>query len=399
MRVLHVIPDLNPEAGGPSRAIPELCRALAESGTEVTLYSTCQQGKAMTIDPERAPYEVVLFKSPAGLPGAAWKLSKQIAADSARFALVHIHSLWNPVATLSALGARRARLPYVVSPRGMLDKVCLDRRRALKRVYSALLEKRTVEGASLLHFLNEREANSSRVEWFRFPKHFVAPNGIGLIPDAVERGAFRRRFPDLKDRQLMLFLGRLHPIKGLDLQLEALAKLVKNNPRLMWILIGPDGGEWQRLQRRIQGRGLEGHVRWLGPMMGHERLTALADADVLLQTSFYECHSITITEAMAVGTPLVISDTVNRPEVDRVGAGRVVSRDSDELVGAIEEILNSPARAQLMRAAGRRYATRYMAWSRIADDVNAAYREIVNGQPMISNSPQRGETFIATTSF
>lgn len=379
MRVLHVIPDLNPERGGPSRSIPELCLALSESGTHVTLYSTYESGKSMTIDSERVPYEVVLFGSKAGLAGAAWKLSKQIAADSERFDLVHIHSLWNPVATLAAAGARRARLPYVVSPRGMLDQVCLSRRRSLKRIYSALFERRTVEGAAQLHFLSSAEAESSKVKWLRQPGHFVAPNGISIDPTVVERGTFRSLFPELKEHQLMLFLGRLHPIKGLDLQLEALSRLVKNNPRLLWVLIGPDHGEWERLHQAIQTMGLDNHVRWLGAMMGQERLAALADADVIVQTSLYECYSVTVSEALAVGAPLVITDTVYRPEVERVGAGLVVSRDPHELACAIEEILSSPERAEAMCTAGRRFATQHMTWERIALKLNTAYNEIVYG--------------------
>jgi glycosyltransferase involved in cell wall biosynthesis len=336
----------------------------------------------MTIAPEGQPYNVELFSSKAGLPFAARKLSRRLASDKTRFDLVHIHSLWNIVATLSAQAARRAGVPYVLSPRGMLDEVCLDRRRTLKRFYAALFERRTIEGGSLLHFLNDAEAGGSRVTWFNYPPHFIAPNGTNVVAAAVERGAFRRRFPELKDRQLMLFLGRLHPIKGLDLQLQALSKLVPNNPRLLWLLIGPDDGEWQRIHREIQRLGLEGHAQWLGPMMGEERLAALADSDVIVQTSFYECHSMTVGEAMAVGTPLVITDTVNRPEVERAGAGLVVGRDADKVASAVEEILRSPERGELMRAAGRRFAGQHMTWNGIAHEMNAAYREIIYGSPM-----------------
>lgn len=378
MRVLHVIPDLNPERGGPSRNVPDICQALAESGTDVTLYSTHEPGKPITIDPERVPYEVSLFSSKAGLIGAAWNLSAQIASSSGRFDLVHIHSLWNVVATWSAAGSRRARLPYVVSPTGMLDHVCLKRRSTLKRVYAALFERHTVEGASLLHFQNDAEAESKRVKWFRFPKHFVVANGMSLEQSPVERGSFRRSFPELKDRQLMLYLGRLHAIKGLDLQLQALSKLVKNNPQIIWVLIGPDDGEWPRLQRAIRDMGLEENVRWLGPIMGPERLAALAEADVVVQTSFYECYSTTVSEALAVGAPLVITDTVHRPEVERAGAGRVISRDADELASAVEEICRSPERAESMRVAGRRFADQHMTWERAALNLNTVYKELLS---------------------
>jgi glycosyltransferase involved in cell wall biosynthesis len=348
----------------------------------VTLYSTYEPGEPLTIDLERVPYEVSLFNSKTGLIVAAWNLSAQIASNSGQFDLVHIHSLWNPVATLAALGARRARLPYVLAPRGMLDDTCLGRRHNLKRLYAALFERRTVEGASLLHFLSESEAESTRIKWFRFPRHFVAPNGIHLTRSAIERGSFSRSFPKLKDRQLMLYLGRLHPIKGLDLQLKALSKLVRSNPRIMWVLIGPDDGEWPRLQRAIREMGLEENALWVGPMMGQERLAALAEADVVVQTSFYECFSMTVSEALAVGAPLVITDTVHRPEVEREGAGRVVSRDADELASAVEEILRSPERAESMRAAGRSFAARSMTWERVALNLNAVYKELLDGAAM-----------------
>jgi glycosyltransferase involved in cell wall biosynthesis len=128
--------------------------------------------------------------------------------------------------------------------------------------------------------------------------------------------------------------------------------------------------------------GLEGHAQWLGPLMGEERFAALADSDVVVQTSFYECHSMTVGEAMAVGTPLVITDTVNRPEVEHAGAGRIVSRDTGELAAAIEEILRSSEHAELMRSAGRQFAAQHMSWERIADDVNAAYHKIICGSPI-----------------
>jgi glycosyltransferase involved in cell wall biosynthesis len=117
-------------------------------------------------------------------------------------------------------------------------------------------------------------------------------------------------------------------------------------------------------------------------MMGPERLAALAEADVVVHTSFYECYSTIVSEALAVGAPLVITDTVHRPEVERAGAGRVVSRDADELACAVEEILQSPERAESMRVAGRHYAARSMTWERAARNLNTVYKELLGGAAM-----------------
>src|SRR2546421_12637845 len=112
MRVLHIVPSLLPDSGGPSRTVPELCRALAASGTDVTLFSTHVQGNGLTIDPSREPYEVVLFPAADGSLGSAHKLYKAIGQRAADFDLVHIHSLWNFAVTFAAAAARRVGLPY-----------------------------------------------------------------------------------------------------------------------------------------------------------------------------------------------------------------------------------------------------------------------------------------------
>ena len=177
----------------------------------------------------------------------------------------------------------------------------------------------------------------------------------------------------------MLFLGRLHAIKGLDLQLRALQELTPKFPDLIWLLVGPDDGEWHRLDSLIKNMGLESHVKWLGPVMGDERFSALADVDVLVQTSFYECQSMTINEALAVGVPLVVTDSINYGEVQSAGAGYVVKSDPTELAQAIELILASPDDGAAMRKAGRRFAAAELEWSRIATKVNSAYGEAASG--------------------
>jgi glycosyltransferase involved in cell wall biosynthesis len=260
----------------------------------------------------------------------------------------------------------------------MLSDVCLRQNRyALKRAYAWAFDRRTVEGASRIHFLNADELRTSQNDWLRNPKHFLARNGVGLGFTTPLPGSFRERFPELGDRRIMLFFGRLHAIKGLDLQLRALELMVPKHPDLMWVLVGPDDGEWQRLNALIHRSGLEANVKWIGPLMGDERFSALADADVLVQTSFYECQSMTVNEALAVGVPLVVTDSINRRDVQSAGAGYVVKRNPMELAEAIHSILESPDGSAAMRDAGRRFAAKELSWPTIARRLNAAYGEIL----------------------
>jgi len=127
----------------------------------------------------------------------------------------------------------------------------------------------------------------------------------------------------------------------------------------------------------IRKTGLAAHVKWIGPIMGDDRFSAMIDADVLVQTSFYECQSMTVNEALAVGVPLVVTDSINYGEVQSAGAGYVVRRDADALAQAIDRILGSPDLGVSMRNAGRRFAAQKLSWSGIAEIVNRAYGDLI----------------------
>ncbi|MEK6280442.1 MAG: glycosyltransferase [Acidobacteriota bacterium] len=379
MRVLQVIPSVRPESGGTGRSISALCTALANVGVDTILYAAHAPGDNLTIEPGSEAYEVKLFSAAAGRLYASYLIFKHINAIGNEFDLIHLHSIWNPIVTAAAAAARKSRVPYVLSPHGMLNKVCLKRRQTLKRVCSALYERNTVERAVSLQFSSSNDSRDSRVSWFNYPEHFLAPNGIDLGGAQIDAGAFRKRFPELADKQILLFLGRLHSIKGLNLQFQAFEKLIGKYPNLRWVLIGPDDGEWERVDRLGRDAGLDSYIRWLGPMLGAERFDALAAADVVLQSSFYECHSMTINEALAVGAPLVITDTANFDAVQRIGAGYVVPRDPLKFATAIDSILQSPEKAEQMRKAGRQFAEEELNWSHIATRVKAAYTQILSG--------------------
>jgi glycosyltransferase involved in cell wall biosynthesis len=379
MRVLHVIPSLLPESGGPSRIVPELCRALTETGLEVTLFSTHLPGQGLTIDQAEEAYEVVLFPGADGSLSGARQIYEAIKRRSSHFDLIHITSLWNFTVTWAAAAARKVKIPYIIAPMGMLSDVCLRQSHySMKRAYSWIYDRRTVEGAARLHLANPDEQKSLRIGWFRYPKHFFAYNGTNIGNASALKGIFRSRFPELRNRRLMVFMGRLHPIKGLDLQFQALKLLVKKYPDLTWVLIGPDDGEWQRLRRLVSKAGLDSHVKWIGSLTGEERFSGLTDADVVVQTSLYECQSMTVNEALAIGAPVVVTDSVNYSEVQSAGAGFVVKRDPLELARAIASILESPDLGAAMRDAGRRFAAAELGSARVAQIVGAAYADVLS---------------------
>ena len=383
MRVLHLVPSLEPATGGPSRSVPALCRALHTAGVDVELYAFRRKGTTVTVSAQDAAFPIRWLTPLPGsrqLPTVSYY--RQLLRNIPSFDLVHLHSLWNPTISVAAAACRRVGVPYMISPRGMLQEGALRRRRTLKTVYYRLWEHRTLESARAFHFLTEAEAADSRSLLNGHTPYFVVPSGTDLgLAKGIQPGAFRARYPFLQGKRILLFLGRLHWSKGLELQAQALARLIKDFPHLVWVLVGPDGGEYHRLFRRICTMGLRDYVFWTGLLPRAACLEALVAADVLLLTSRHEAHSMAMNEALAVGVPLVITDTVQFDEVGASGAGYVVRWDADHLAVAIAEILNHPKQAHQMRVAGRRLAAERLAWPKVAEAMVQEYRGNIICEP------------------
>jgi glycosyltransferase involved in cell wall biosynthesis len=378
MRVLHVMPSIELNTGGVNRSVPALCGSLQAADVDVALYTFRRSGVPLVARPEDLPIQIEAFAPFPGsreLPSVAfWR---RLSLDLPTFDLAHLHAVWNPMVSLAALLCRRLGVPYVLSPRGMLRTEAVGRKRGRKELYYRLCENRTIAGAALLHFLTHAEALSSKRFVRAGQDYSVVPNGIDpTLAGRVPRGRFRKAHAGLDGRPIMLFLGRLHPVKNLDLQAEALAILVREIPDLTWVLAGPDNGEWGRIARKARNMGLERHVLWTGLLSPEQCLEALADADVFVLTSHHEAHSMAMNEALAMRTPVVIAEGLGFDMVQESGAAAVVSRSPRSLAAAVADILRHPARAGELREAGSRLVTQHLAWPAVASRMVQAYQGV-----------------------
>ena len=171
MRVLHIVPGLDSRDGGSTRAVTAICEVLGNAGVEISLWSTnwSAGGSANVVptDTGRGSYQIELFDAlpkfyARHLPGSR-DLECALEARASEFDLVHVHSLWNPVASLALKICRKAGIAYVSSPHGMLDPVVFRRNAQLKWLWAKLLERHNVEGASLVHFTSAGERRAARV--------------------------------------------------------------------------------------------------------------------------------------------------------------------------------------------------------------------------------------------
>lgn len=382
MRVLHVIVSLDPAAGGPPAVAIRLAAALAGLGHDVTLASYAspelasrvREGLSAVPHADRVRLE---FIPPAvGIDRltasrAVPRLRKLIEVSD----VVHLHGVWDPILRAAASATRDARVPYVLAPHGMLDPWSLRQRRWKKRLALLLGYGEMLRGAAFIHTLNADEARLLEPAEFAI-KAKTLPNGVFLeeVAPLPPPGAFRASRPELGGSAYVLFLSRLHYKKGLDYLADAFALIATEFPDLRLVIAGPDGGEEGPFRQRVQNHRLQNRVHVVGPLYGRDKLAALADATCFCLPSRQEGFSMAITEALACGIPVVISENCHFPEVAEVGAGEVVPLDAGKLAAGLRRVLSDSGRRQRMGEAGRALVAERFTWPKIAEQSIAAYQ-------------------------
>jgi glycosyltransferase involved in cell wall biosynthesis len=398
MRVLQVIGGISPEWVGPATAVLGMSSALAGQGHQVTIFTTNIRGRGdFRSHPKRTGFLDVPLNVPVSRDGVeiwhfavdwpswwatSWAMARALSSAIKRFDIVHIHSIYLFSTTATALYCWRARVPYLIAPHGMLDPLRRNRRRLGKVLYHALLERRNLDRAGAIHYTCEGEKRAAASMNLRAPST-VIPLGITLLQykDLPSRGAFRVVHPNIGDKKIVLFLGRICFQKGLDLLATAFAELVQTRNDLHLVIAGPDSEDYGSTVRRLlDEKGGLTHTTFPGLLVGQEKLAALRDADLWVLPSRTDSFPIGAVEAMACGLPLVVTDRVHLwPEIQDAGAGLVVAPEIKELREAISSLVDDEGLRARLGQNARRLAVERFDWDRVVPQLLEVYRRVVSG--------------------
>jgi|WetSurSiteA1Bulk_404760.scaffolds.fasta_scaffold03662_4 glycosyltransferase involved in cell wall biosynthesis len=389
LRILLIVPSLDPETGGPTISVPALGKALVKLGHTVTLYTTTWpvygDHDNLSIQPaEDSGYEIVTFpaqRSPL-FPHLPYSpaLVRAVIKDSRNFDIVHNFSLWNPVATFSLRALRQSGITYCLSPLGMLDPVVLRRNRWKKLPWRIFWERANIEEAALIHFTASLEEERARGYW-RLKNTIVVPHVVDLenwksLPD---RSVMETRFPKLQGKEVILFVGRINWVKNLNLLLISLAAVRQERPGAVLVCTGPDNEGYQSvLEKQAQALGISDHVVFTGMLQGNDLKSAYARADALALVSQKENFGHAAAEALACGIPVVLSSAVGvGADWPSSGAVHRVAPDPQQIASALIQVLERSARRGLPDPDARSLAERFLGefpGARIA----AAYQSLVD---------------------
>jgi glycosyltransferase involved in cell wall biosynthesis len=387
MNICHIIGTLDPAAGGPTAVAMQLAVAEAAQGHDVVLLTWERPGREQLVHQSIASVagtDRVTFHrlpQPAKLARALGTLKDpKIKTIVQQAQVIHMHGVWEPMLRHVAHLCRRLSKPYVITPHGMLYPYCLAQKRLKKQLALTLGYRSMLNAAAAIHALNADEARFLAPMHLRPPVRVIA-NGMErhVFDPLPEQGRFRAQFPQLAQRPFWLFVGRLHPIKGLDVLVESFALFARQNEDVDLVLLGPDDGVGPTLRQRVQDLGLTPRVHFLGPVFGPAKFQALRDAWGYVQTSRHETFSMAITEALAFGKPVVITENCHFPEVAEVNAGVIAPLNAQAIAQAMLEVAGDETRATALGQAGRQLVNDRFLWPVIAQQMLDTYAGLQKG--------------------
>jgi glycosyltransferase involved in cell wall biosynthesis len=379
LRVLHVLTSVDPRIGGPAASMLPLARALArQPGLEVSVFAISPDAPAGGRTVEDGGVRLTFFPALRLGPLTRRAISPGIARalwhGRGAFDIVHNHGIFAFEAAVSDALCRLAGPPYVMRPCGVLGAWCLSQGSALKRPFLVGM-KPLLRGAAFVHCTSEAEAaDVLRVQ--PAARTRVIPLGVRADDDDGQAGS--SGVVDAAAGPFLLFLGRLHPIKGLDLLLPAFAEVRRSASQLRLVLAGPDEGMRAGLQAQARRLGVAQAVQFTGFVVGAAKRALLAGARALVLPSRHENFGVVVLEAAAAGTPAVVSIGVALGrEVEAAGAGEVSEPSVPALVAAMTRVLQRPREDYAAGCA--RLAARFTL-ERTAQSLHAAYRDVLDGR-------------------
>lgn len=366
--IVHVLPSVAREASGPSHSVMGLCSTLQATERDVILAAV----EGGTWQPDTSYLR--LFPRGGG-PKRLGRSPEMYAwlrqAVSAReVALVHNHSLWMMTNVYPGWVTRKSGVPLVVSPRGTLSSRAFRHGSSAKRWFWPLVQRPAIDSAACFHATALHEYHDIRRRGFRQPVA-VIPNGVN-VPERRERNEGPMR--------TLLYLGRLHPIKGIDRLLRAWAVVAPLFPDWQLRLVGPDNvGHQGVLERLVADLRLPRTV-FAGPAFGEDKWREHASADLYVLPTHSENFGMSVAEALASATPAIVTQGAPWEGLETHGAGWWIEHGVDPLVETLKEALARPRQElRTMGENGRTWVEAEFSWQRVGEHMSLTYDWILNG--------------------
>jgi glycosyltransferase involved in cell wall biosynthesis len=391
LRILIVVPTYYPAVryGGPIRCVHGLAVALARRGHDVQVYTTAVDGDKNLDVPLDRPVDldgvaVHYFPVPL-LRRLYWApaMGRRLRESLADFDIVHLHSVYLWPTFAAARAAAHVRVPYVMTPHGMLIRALIRAKSLwIKTAWINLVERKSLARAAALHITAELERTEIRA--LRLPE----PGIVAAVPNGVDWPAQHLPLSATPFAALTgpyaLFLSRINWKKGLDRLITAWQWV----PQLPLLIAGNDeDGYRAQLERLATSLGIADRVHFVGSVDDEHKWALYERAELFLLPSYSENFGIVVAEAMLMGCPVLVTPDVGISElIEATGSGVVTGNEPTNLAARINELLADEPRRRELGRRGREAARRHLAWSEVVEQMEDLYWSVLDQRALAAAS-------------
>ncbi|WP_048190966.1 glycosyltransferase [Methanobacterium sp. SMA-27] len=390
MKILQVSQSFYPcfASGGVARVVYEVSKELVAMGHEVTVYTTdgCievtpNNKHAKNIEGLKVYYFKNISKkikskfqiaNPFYLPIIARKEIKN-------YDIIHIHEHRTILAVIICYYAKKSNIPYIIQAHGSVMPIF--QKTNLKKFFDRLWGYNILKNASKVIALTNTELEQYKKMGVNEEKIDIIPNGINLsILDQIpEKGKFRQKYSINENEKIILYLGRIHKRKGIDILLNAFPDISDNLSHVKLVIVGPDDGFLKTIENQSKTLIKEGKVIITGPLYDEEKWEAYTDADVLVYPAIHEIFGLVPFEAILCDTSVVVTKNDGCGElVEKVNCGNLVEYgDTQGLIDVVSYIFKNLDKQSKLIENGKKYIINNLNWEKIASEVEKVYENCI----------------------
>jgi glycosyltransferase involved in cell wall biosynthesis len=385
MKILQVTNFFKPswESGGPARVVYEISKQLVQRGHEVTVYTTdgfksrvnCEKNKPVDVDGIKTYYfrNLSLSTASINLP-IPYHMPAVVRKEISRFDIIHIHEYRTITGSIVWHYAKKCNIPVLLQAHGSL--VSTDGKVLFKKSYDTFYGSNLLKSIKKCIALNETEKQQYIQMGVCKENIEIIPNGINLLEYETlpERGIFRKKYGIKDDEKIVLYVGRIHKSKGIDLLINSFSNVVDNLGSSKLILVGPDDGYKKELEHLVKSLNIDSDVLFTGFVSPEERIQAFVDADVFVTPNF-SGFPITFVEACACGLPIITSDEGDKLDWIHNQVGYVTNYDVDFLRKAIDKIIKNNDIRNLFSKNCKNAVREKFNWDKITNKIEFIYND------------------------
>lgn len=376
MKILQVIPRFNPNLGGGVHVVYGLSKYLSRNGHDVTIITTkvgLNTDSVKSIEEEGV--HVIsfdyIFDWHLFIPSP--KMKKWLEKNIVDFDVVHLNGSRSYQNNIVYKYCKKHKVPYILQPHGSILRII--EAKSLKYFYDQIWGYRIYKNASKVIALNKTEIKSCTEMRINRDKIVEIPNGVDpeKFSKLPKRGQFRKKYNLSKDEKIVLYIGRLHKSKKIDLLIDAFNQVMNEIDDATLIVIGPDGGDKKNLEKLAEKYNIKNKINFTGLINEKEKIEALVDSDVFVTPRFYG-FPITFAESCACGLPIITTNDGESLEWIDKNVGYVAEGNSKSITNRICNMFEYEMEKALFRSNCIKLFINKFNWGVISKEIEDIYK-------------------------